>query len=499
MSRPQGNYVLLVSAALLALCPDLVLSTSSMPLTTSLERDLHTSQTWLLVATGLSNAAFATAVVVAAQLAQRRVMRPLVLGYLAALVFASAAAAVSSSLPLFLAARVVQGGMTGLLMISVLPPLITRFGAGRLSLTAALVNLGLFGASTAGPIIGGMAAAGHGWRTLMWCVTGAVVVAFAVAWLAFPRTDPVDPDLPVDRDALLLTSVGAVLVFLASSLVASVSAESVWFWLPFGCGLLALVTLIWRERRLERPLMPVREVSTQVPVTGTLVAMTAGAAFVTAVELLQLYLADVTKTQPSRAPALFWTMPLGLVVATTLFGALFSTRFVPVLIDLGLVVLGVGCLLALHAASSHSTDLQVAVAMLGFGAGATVAPGLFLAGLGVRSTRIGRAFALVQLLRLTTTYAVGPVVLYIAQTSSTLDVGVRIGLWLATGIVALGLVTALVIPALSGARLHPPDLEGWLERGERGLSSPATVTHARPGVEDEEAHDLVPRTFRRRR
>jgi tripartite-type tricarboxylate transporter receptor subunit TctC len=55
----------------------------------------------------------------------------------------------------------------------------------------------------------------------------------------------------------------------------------------------------------------------------------------------------------------------------------------------------------------------------------------------------------------------------------------------------------LVIPALSGARPHAPDLDGWLEHGEPGLASPATAVHLRPGVEDEDAHELVPTRMRR--
>jgi hypothetical protein len=136
---------------------------------------------------------------------------------------------------------------------------------------------------------------------------------------------------------------------------------------------------------------------------------------------------------------------------------------------------------------------------LGFGAGATVAPGLFLAGLGVSSQLLGRAFALVQLLRLVATYAVGPVVLYLAQTRGTPYDGVRLGVWITLALGAGGLVVSLVIPALSGARPHEPDLEEWLERGGRAMESPATAVHVRPDTEDEEAHSLVPSVLRRLR
>src|SRR5207244_238995 len=102
----------------LGLCPDLVLSTGFLPLSRPMVQDLGTSLTWLQVSNGLSNAAFAVGVVVAAQLAQRFVQRPLFVGYAAVFVVGSVLAAAAPSMPLFLAGRVLQGATTGLMMIA---------------------------------------------------------------------------------------------------------------------------------------------------------------------------------------------------------------------------------------------------------------------------------------------------------------------------------------------------------------------------------------------
>jgi MFS family permease len=499
-SRLRGSYGLAVAIALLGLCPNLVLSTGFLPLSDVLTSDLGTSLTWLQVANGLSNAAFAGGVVVAAQLAQRFVQRPLFLGYAAAFVLGSSLAAAAPTLPVFLIGRVVQGATTGLMMISALPPLITRFGVRRLPWSAAIVNLGLFGATTLGPLVGGVVAGPGAWRTLLWVVSGLGAVGLIAAFLGYPVFDPVDPSLPVDVPALVLTASGAVLLFLSASLVAATSLTSWVFWVLFATGLAALLWLVLHERADERSLMPVRELSTQLPVTGTLVAMVAGATFVTAVELIQLYLADVSLLSPTVSGPLFWPMPVGLVPAAVLFGLLFRTRFLPLLVNVGLLALIGGCALLLGLSSSGGTEpVGWASALLGFGAGATVAPGLFLAGLGVRSRLLGRAFALVQLLRLTVTFAIGPVVLYLARQQASPAAGVRLGVWLTLTLAIAGLVLAVLIPALSGARLQAPDLEGWLERGERALASPVTAVHLRPGVEDEDAHALVPSRLRRGR
>jgi hypothetical protein len=89
-------------------------------------------------------------------------------------------------------------------------------------------------------------------------------------------------------------------------------------------------------------------------------------------------------------------------------------------------------------------------------------------------------------------------VLYVAQQQSSRAEGVRDGVWATLALAVVGLVGSLVIPIVSGARPHPPDLEAWLENDDHGLVSPTVAVHLRPGVEDEKAHDLLPRWLRRR-
>jgi MFS family permease len=500
-SHVRGTYALAVAVVLLGLCPDLVLSTGSVPLNQVLAPALGASTTQLQVIGGFSSAAFATGVVLAALLAQRCRQRPLFLVYAATFVVGSVLAATASTLPSFLIGRVLQGGSTGLMLIAALPPLMTRCGVRRLSWSAAIVNVGLFGASALGPLVCGAAAAStNGWRILMWVIAGVGTLALLAAAFGYPAMDPRDPHLPLDVPAVMLAAGGTVLVFLATSVLMEVTVSSAAFWLPFILGLAVIAVLVVLERRNERGLMPVRELSTQLPVTGTVVAMVAGAAFVCAIELTQEYLASVAKLDPAAAGRAFWPMPVGLVVASILFGLCFRTRVLPVLVNVGLIALVGGCVVLLSLSSDGRTSpIGWASLLLGFGAGATVGPGLFLAGLGVRATLLGRAFALVQLLRLTATYAVGPVVVYVAMQQPTVYDGVRLGTYIALGLALVGLAAALVIPALSGARPHPPDLDAWLAGDSRGLRSPVTGVHVRPGVEDDDAYDLVPPRLRRRR
>ena len=496
LSHPPlaGRYGIAVALALLALCPYIVLSTASQALTPLLVRDLGTSRADLVLVDGLSNAGYAVGAVVAAYLAQKLLSRRLFLLYEVIFVLGSVLAAAAPDIAVFGAGRVLQGVGTGLLLVSALPPLVTRFGPGRLPLTVAIVDIGLFGATTVGPLAGGPVAASGHWRLLLAALAVAGVLGFLAGLVGYAPFEPPDPRLRLDRVVFPLAVAATFLPFFGTSSVGRVGFTSPVFFLPLALGLFALAALVVIEYRKDDPLLPVKALSTQLPVTGTVVAMIAGAVFIAVLQLVQLFLADVAKQGPIHAASLFWPLPVGLLVATAAFGLLFRTRFVPVLANAGLVALIVGTVMLLGLSpSSPGSTVEWASLALGFGAGATVSPGLFLAALGVPSTQIGRAFALVELLRSEAAFAVAPVAASVAQSQSDLRHGVDIALYAMVGLGVAGLLASLAIPYFSGARLRRPDVAAWLDRGEQALPTPTTLALVRPAVHDETAEGLLPR------
>ena len=494
-SALRGRYPTTAAIALLGLCPNVLLQTGLPVLDDRLGSDLGAGVTGLQVAHGLGNAAYAVGAVLAAQLGLRFLQRRLFLGYEALFVAGSLLGALATSLPVLTVALVVQGLAAGAMLIASLPPLVTRFGSGRLPLTVVVINIGIFGVSTLGPIIGSaIGAAGASWRLMMWLAVVLGVLGWVVALVGYPRFDPPEPDAPFDRSAAVLVVVATVPTFLATALLSGSSPTAAVVAVPFLVGIAALGAMLLVELRSSHALIPVRALSTQLPVTGTMVAMVGGAVFVALADLLRLELVDVAGMGLGDVAWRLAPMPVGLAVAAVLFGVLLRTRFLPVLVDAGLAALAAAAGLLLVDAGSDAYVLAAAL-LLGFGAGATVSPGLFLTGLGMPSTQLGRAFALVQLLRSIATYAVAPVVLYVAESRGDLPAGIRVGLGAMAAVAVAGLLAALVLPALSGARLRTPDLDAWLD-GDRALPSPATATHLRPGSRSEAAEPLLPRRRR---
>lgn len=481
-----------VALALLALCPFIVLTTASGLFDRRVGMELGAGRFALQLTAGLSNAGYAFGAVVAADLIQRVSGRRLYLSCETLFVVGSLLALASPTIAVYTVGRVLQGLATGMLLVSALPPLVTRHGAERLPTTGAVVNLGLFGMVTLGPLVGGAAASVDAWRVLFAVAAALGVAAIALGLAAFEGNDPPDRGMGFDWLAIPLALGATVLPFAAVSFLARGSFTSWPFLVLLPVGLALLVVLVLGQYRKQEPLMPVRPISHTLPVTGTGGAMIAGASFTTLVVLAELHLERVEHHTPLAVGALVASQLAGLAVAALLFRQVLATKWTPVLAFGGLlaIVAGGALLLALSPATA-SWLVPLAALLLGFGAGAGVAPGLFMAGFSVPSSKIGRTFALVELLRSEAAFLLAPVLLALATELGT-PRGVRVGVEVATAAAAAGTAALVALYLLGGARPHAPELEGWLEGDSSAYHSPPLAARIRDHDEDAGAHP-VPR------
>lgn len=478
------SYPTKVALVLLALCPNIVLTTATQLLQPQLLHDLHTSATALQMTEGLSNAGYAFGAVLAVALLQKLPGRRLLLGYEAIFVGGSVLAAAAPDLTGFAAGRILEGFATGLLLVAALPPLVTKFPAAKLPVTVAVVDVGLFGAVTAGPLVGGLTQSYSAWRALFIGIAVLGALGFTAGFFSVDHQGALNPDHRLDKSALVLAALATSLPFIGASLLESLPFASPEVLGPLVVGLLVLLALVITEYRRREPLTPMRLLTHTYPMTGLLAAMVTGAAAVALLELAQLFLVQATHTSALTAGALFWPQVAGIAVAAMLFGAVFRTRLIPVLVAVGaLALIGSAVLTGLLSVGSGHLPILLIAAGIGFGAGATVAPGLFLAALAVPSAEIGPAFALVELLRSEAAFLVAPVVLHVAMTPGSspgaLTRGINYGGWAMAGLVGLGVVALTALLALGGARLRRPDLVAWLENGGEALDSPPLAAAVR--------------------
>ncbi|MGH2890861.1 MAG: MFS transporter [Solirubrobacteraceae bacterium] len=479
------SYPAAAALVVLALVPYLALSSALTPLTPVVGRRVGLSPQALQLAAGMANAAYAFGTVVAVQLAVHWRPRRMLVCYAALFTLGSVLAALALDPAMFVAGHVLQGGCTSLMLIAAVPPLVTGWPAKRMPWTGAIMNLCIFGAVAAGPSIGSVQAAAQRWRPLFWIVAGIGALALAFALLTFEDAEPQDPEAPWDWVAMGLAALGCAAAFFGASELATHPMTSPVALAPLAGGAVLIVGLVAHQYAVRHPLMPLRLVSTTLPVAGIVVAMSAGAVSVAAIELAQTALMHrPAPPSPLHVAVLFLPELGGAIVTAGIFGALFRTRFTPLLAFAGMLALTGGAAALTGVASAADSLVAAGAGLIGLGVGASVSPALFIAGFSLRSTQIQRVFALIELLRGVAAFVVAPIVLHVAMTvARTPAAGVAPAMGLCVALAGAGTLAAVALYAAGGTKLQRPDLERWEGGDEPAWESPPLAAAVRGGRE----------------
>jgi hypothetical protein len=233
------------------------------------------------------------------------------------------------------------------------------------------------------------------------------------------------------------------------------------------------------------PISPVKRIWNTFPVVGIIASMIGGGAYFAIFMLAQQFQTTFAGTLPLTSGLSFWPQIIGVGVAAIGFREILKTKLLPVFTLSGMLALIIATALLLASPPKvTSITTFVVFGLLGFGAGATVAPGLWMAGLSLKSEMIGRLFALVELIRSEANFLMAPIIVKIAvvvsgSTGAVATSGFHAGASL-TIIICVALAALGIILFLSGgAQLQRPNLKQWLKEDKPAWVSPELLAPAR--------------------
>lgn len=467
----SNSYVSAVVLVVCALVPYLVMSSALTPLSQIISKDIGLSRHAFQLTTSMADAGYAFGTVLAVQLAQHLHGRRLLFVYASVFVVASVFAAAAWTGWIFVVAHILQGMCTSLMLIAAVPPLVIGWPVEKMKWTGVTMNLCIFGAVALGPVVGGVQANAHHWRPLFFIVAGIALVAWLFVILTFEDQEPQDRSAPWDWVAQTLAGVGCASAFFGAAQLVSHPFTSAIAFIPLVGGFAVIVALIAYEYKIDDPLMPIERLATTFPVGGIVIAIFAGAASVGIVALTETALQS--KMSPGHLAMLFWPEFGGAVVTAAVFGAIFRTRYVPVMPVVGMAMLAGAAAILTGVGGGSGAIVAVGSGLLGLGVGASVSPALFTAGFSQASDQIQRVFALIELLRGFAAFIFAPIIIHFASTATGSQAsGVRAGMWICLGLAAGGGLLAVALFAAGRARLQTPDLDRWQGEDEPAINSP---------------------------
>jgi len=473
-----GRYPAAAAMVILFLIPYLALSSALPPVAPIIAAQLHMSLQAVNLTSGLANAGYAAGTVLAVQFSQLLPQRRMLLAYGTMLVAASVLAAAATSPAMFIAGHVLQGLSTGLLLIAAAPPLFLGYPANKLRWTVMILDMCIFGAVAAGPLIGGAQASFHAWRPLFWVVAGVAVMALLLSLLTFEDAPPANPSAPRDPAALGLAAIGSVAAFWGASELLTHRFLDPVAAVPLLGGVALITLLLVYQYRARRPLLTVRNLNSTIPLSAIVVLVCAAAASVAAVTLTGTVLAP--HYTPLHVGLLYLPELGGAVIAAIAFGLVISRRLLHYFVLAGMVFLAAG-ILVLRAAVPPTAGLALAgSALVGVGVGASVTPALFLIGFSVRSPSIQRVFSISEMLRAVAAFVVAPVLLHFAVTPTGLPTqAMSTALWICFGLAIGGALAGVLLYLLGGVRPSASALHRWMGGRDPGWESPPLLAAVR--------------------
>ncbi len=224
----------------------------------ALRRQFHSSLaavSWIAIAYPLS---FASTLPVFAHLSK---MSGRKFWYVAGFVLfaaASALSALTSSLPLLIAFRLLQGMGGGMLGANSMALLLASGPQSKLGAAVGMFAMAQAVGISSGPVVGGVILAAFGWRGIFWITVPFALAGAALGWLLMPNAREAGHAGRFDWRGVLLLLPALILFLVLLSQINALGIESVA--LPGGALLVAvlLAGFTWLERHENDPLIDLR-------------------------------------------------------------------------------------------------------------------------------------------------------------------------------------------------------------------------------------------------
>ena len=481
--RLAHSYAAQLTLLVLSISPGIINGAALPGLVPRISSDLHLTAGQALWFPTLTDAAVVTGSIVAAELARHFDGRRIYLATLVASLVSSAITCTAPNLAALIFGQALHGLGTGFFLVIGIGPVLSNFGAEKIRSTVGILIAALFGAGSLGPLAGTLGSlAPEAWRLLFAAEILMSLAALVLALQTLPSRPAKRVSDYIDVPAIVLALASTALLFSGVAFFENLPASDPHVWIALVAGNAALAALFVVEFRTKDPLLPVAELRRVIPFVAALCCVFGSAAYAGAIACLGAYLSFEAGARGFAKSAPLSVAFVGAALAGLIFSRVVATRWSGPAAVGGMLALAGGALLgcALHV-DSPLAQVAVTVLILSLGAGLTIVPGVLTTALSVLPLYVGRAIALLAMLRMDATYLTGPAMQSFVTLRVLAHTGTPRQAFLAAvhdGCALVALVSLLVacffvaVFRLTGAHLVAPRLHCLIDGKGVGIDSP---------------------------
>ncbi|MDA3920285.1 MAG: DHA2 family efflux MFS transporter permease subunit [Salinisphaera sp.] len=250
------------------------------------------------------------------------------IGLLVVFIGASLLGGVASGMSMIVAARVIQGAMTGVIRPVALEALFSVYPPEKRGLATAIYGMSLGLPLTLASVVGGYLVDHFDWRYVFYVVLPVCVIAIVMGSMFLPEREETGPRPKLDW-------IGAVVLFVAIfALLAAIANGQRWGWnnstilILEAVSIVGTVFFIFWERRQPRPLLDLDIFKAKEFLAGSIVLFLFGGAFYGVMYLLPQFMDAILDYSPITSGVLFTPSTVVLAVLVPLVGK-FGDRIPP--------------------------------------------------------------------------------------------------------------------------------------------------------------------------
>ncbi|TDK60895.1 DHA2 family efflux MFS transporter permease subunit [Bacillus salipaludis] len=316
---PWGILAILMIGAFISMLNETLLNVALPSIMKDLEVTASTVQ-WLSTGYMLVNGVMIPAT---AFLIQKYTARRLFLRAMSLFLIGTILAGFATSFPVLLVARMIQASGSAIMMPLLMNVMLTSFPPEKRGAAMGLFGLVFIFAPAVGPTLSGWLIEHFDWRMLFHFVTpiAAIVLVIAIFLLKDKKKDV---EIRLDFLSFLLSSIGFGGLLYGLSSAGNKGWDSQQVYITIIVGAIALVLFIWRQLKLEVPMLNFRIYKYPMFTLSSAISIVITMAMFSAMLLLPIYVQSIRGISPIKSGLLMLPGSILMGIMSPITGKLFD-------------------------------------------------------------------------------------------------------------------------------------------------------------------------------